>query len=519
MENKLIDGKLLVERIICYAKNFLSLNELDEVYVRNLLLGQFGLTAAAVNPHIDEDTIAKMQLPDEIFDDVKAYCLQNSLCEEGYEDIYATYIFGLVTPKPSEVNATAKQLREGMGAKEFCEYFYNLCIKNNYIRKSAIDKNIGWSFKDGDRQLEITINLSKPEKDNKDVAKLLTAPKDTTKYPLCALCRENEGYRGTLTHPARTNLRTISLELMGEKWFMQYSPYAYFYQHCILLSGDHTPMKVSKNTVEKLFDFIEYVPHYFVGSNADLPIVGGSILNHEHYQGGLHEMPMHKAKIARTFKYEAYPDVEIGLVNWYNTVIRISGYNRNSVADIAGEVIEGWKKYNDESVDVIGLEADGTRHNTCTTIARFLPDNRYSVDLILRNNRTSEQYPDGIFHAHPEYHNIKKEGIGLIEAMGLYILPARLKRQLGEIEQILITRDYQPEEVAKENHPLHVHKDMIDKLMHENPSVKDEAKAKEIVTSYVNEVCVNILKNTAVFKNDEKGVSALVGFLETVGIR
>lgn len=519
MENKLIDGKLLVEKIVCYAKNFLSLNELDEVYVRNLLLGQFGLTSAAVDPDIDEVAISKMELPDEIFDEVKAYALQQGLCEDGYEDVYATYVFGLVTPKPSEVNATAKQLREGMGAKEFCEYFYNLCIKNNYIRKSAIDKNIGWSFKDGDRQLEITINLSKPEKDNKDIAKLVSAPKDTTKYPLCLLCRENEGYRGTLTHPARTNLRTISLELMGEKWFMQYSPYAYFYQHCILLSGEHTPMKVSKNTVEKLFDFIEYVPHYFVGSNADLPIVGGSILNHEHYQGGLHEMPMHKAKISRTFTNADYPDVEIGLVNWYNTVIRISGYNRNSVAEVAGEVIDGWKKYNDESVDVIGLEADGTRHNTCTTIVRFLSDNRYSVDLILRNNRTNEQYPDGIFHAHPEYHNIKKEGIGLIEAMGLYILPARLKRQLGEIESILVSRDYNPEEVAKADHPLHVHKAMIDKLMAENPIVKDEAKAKEIVTAYVNDVCVNILKNTAVFKNDENGIAALVNFLESVNIK
>lgn len=522
MENgqvTLIDGKVLVEKIVCYAKNFLSLSELDETYTRNVLLGEFGLTAAAIDSDIDENAISKMELPDEIFNAVKDYARQNNLCDEGYEDIYATYIFGIITPKPSEVNAMAKQLREKMGAKAFCEYFYNLCIKNNYIRKSAIDKNIGWSFKDGDRELEITINLSKPEKDNKDIAKLVSAPKDTAKYPLCLLCHENEGYKGTLTHPARTNLRTISLELMGEQWYMQYSPYAYFYQHCILLSGEHTPMKVSKNTVEKLFDFIEFVPHYFIGSNADLPIVGGSILNHEHYQGGFHEMPMHKAGIKRTFKNEAYPDVEIGVVNWYNTVIRLSGYNRNSVAEIAGEIIDSWKKYNDETVDIIGLEENGTRHNTCTTIARFLPDNRYSLDLILRNNRTSEQYPDGIFHAHPEYHNIKKEGIGLIEAMGLYILPARLKRQLGEIENILITRDYNAEEVAKADNDLHVHKDMIEKLLAEHPVVKDEEKAKEIVTAYVNEVCVNILKNTAVFKNDEAGITALKNFLETVNIK
>ena len=513
------EGKLLVEKLVCYAKTFLSLGELDEVYTRNLLLGEFGLISAAVNPEIDTQAIANMQVPDELYNEVMAYAKANKLCEDGYEDIYATYIFGILTPKPSEVNATAIKLREQMSAKAFCEYFYNLCIKNNYIRKSAIDKNIGWEFKDGDRVLEITINLSKPEKDNKDIAKLVNAPKDDTKYPACLLCRENEGYRGTLTHPARTNLRTISMDLAGERWFMQYSPYAYFYQHCILLSGKHTPMKMDKNTVEKLFDFIELVPHYFIGSNSDLPIVGGSILNHEHYQGGLHVMPMHKAGLARVYSSAEYPDVEIGTVNWYNSVIRLSGYNRHTVTELAGKVIDSWKKYNDESVNVIGLDENGVRHNTCTAVARFLPDNRYSIDLILRNNRTDKTYPDGIFHAHPEYHNIKKEGIGLIEAMGLYILPARLKRQLAEIEDILVTRNCDFNELAKAENDLHVHKDMIEKLLAENPSVKDKAKAKEIVTAYVNKTCVEILKNTAVFKNDAVGVAAMNRFLQTVNVK
>lgn len=516
---KVNEGKVLVEKLIVYAKNFLSLNELDEVWTRNLLLGTFGLTSAAVGDCVDEQKIAKMQLPDELFADVESYALANGLCEEGYEDIYATYIFGLLTPKPSEVNATAMQLREKMSAKAFCEYFYNLCIKNNYIRKSAIDKNVGWECKDGDRTLEITINLSKPEKDNKDIAKLVGAPKDDTKYPSCLLCRENEGYRGTLTHPARTNLRTISVTLGGEQWYMQYSPYAYFYQHCILLSGNHTPMKMDKQTVEKLFDFIELVPHYFVGSNSDLPIVGGSILNHEHYQGGYHEMPMHKAGLARVYSCEEYPDIEIGVVNWYNSVIRLSGYNRHTITELAGKIIDSWKKYNDESVDVIGLDADGVRHNTCTTTVRFLSDNRYSVDLILRNNRTDKTYPDGIFHAHPEYHNIKKEGIGIIEAMGLYILPARLKRQLSEIEDILVAGTCDLTEIEKAEHPLHVHKDMIAKLLQENRSVKDKEKAKEIVTAYVNKVCVEILKNTAVFKNDAVGVAAMNRFLQTVNVK
>lgn len=516
----MINGKILVEKLIAYAKTFLYLAEIDEVYARNLLLGEFKLTSAEVNPTVDYEKISKMAVPDELFEEVMQYATENSLCDEGYEEIFATYIFGILTPKPSEINNTMRSLRESMGAKVACEYLYNISIKNNYIRKSAIDKNIGWEYKDGDRVLEITINLSKPEKDNKDIAKLVGAPKDTTKYPLCLLCRQNEGYRGTLTHPARTNLRTLAVELNGEKWYMQYSPYAYFHQHCILLSEQHVPMKMARDTVEKLFDFIEIAPHYFVGSNSDLPIVGGSILNHEHYQGGLHVMPMHKAKLLKQFKNEKYPDVEIGQVNWYNTAIRLSGYNRNTVADLAGNIIEAWKKYSDSSVDIIGVDEKGVRHNTCTTIVRFLPDNRYSVDLILRNNCTSEQYPDGIFHAHPQYHNIKKEGIGLIEAMGLYILPARLKRQLAEVQDLLTGKvKYVKEELDNPEHSLHVHRDMVAELIAKHPNVRDDQKAKDIVTAYVNNVCVEILKNTAVFKQDEKGKLALTRFLATLEIR
>ncbi|MBQ7408810.1 MAG: UDP-glucose--hexose-1-phosphate uridylyltransferase [Clostridia bacterium] len=515
----MINGKLLVEKLIVYAQNFLYLSEYDVVYTRNLLLGQFNLISAEINPEVDYAKIASMTIPDELFNEVMQYASENKLCEEGYEEVYATYIFGLISPKPSEVNMMMRSLREKMGAKYACEYLYNLSIKNNYIRKSAIDKNIGWEYKDGDRMLEITINLSKPEKDNKDIAKLVSAPKDTTKYPLCLLCRQNEGYKGTLTHPARTNLRIFSVDLGGEKWYMQYSPYAYFYQHCILLSNDHVPMKISRKTVEKLFDFIELVPHYFAGSNSDLPIVGGSILNHEHYQGGYHEMPMHKAKIARYCKHDGYPDVEIGIVNWYNTTIRLSGYNRNTVAELAGAIIDGWRKYSDPSVDIIGIDENGVNHSTCTVITRFLPDNRYSVDLILRNNCTSEKYPDGIFHAHPEYHNIKKEGIGLIEAMGLYILPARLKRQLAEIQEILVGRAvYSPIDLSNPDNSLYVHRDMIAQLIKENPDLTDDKKAKEVIDEYVNRVCVNILKNTAVFKQDEQGVRALNKFLASVQI-
>ncbi len=514
----MIDGKILVEKLVEYAKDFLYLSEYDDTYIRNILLGEFGLTAAAVDYTVDKNAIAAMAVPDELFNDVMTYAQENSLCENGYEEIFATYIFGLISPMPSEVNRQMRTLREKISAKAACEYLYELGIKNNYIRKTAIDKNIGWEYKDGNRTLEITINLSKPEKDNKDIAKLVSAPKDTTKYPLCLLCHENEGYRGTLTHPARTNLRTFRMTLGGETWYMQYSPYAYFFQHCIVFSSNHTPMRITRRTVEKLFDFIEYVPHYFVGSNSDLPIVGGSILNHEHYQGGLHQLPMHKAGNLRTFRHESYPDVEIAQVDWYNSVIRLSGFNRNTVSELAGEVIEGWKRYSNESVDIIA-EEDGVRHNTCTTIARFLPDNRYSVDIILRNNRTNEEYPDGIFHAHPEYHNIKKEGIGLIEAMGMFILPARLKRQLGEIAQIMCGKTpYDKDAIADSSHSLYVHRDMIAKLMARG-TVRDEKTANRLITDYVNDVCVHILENTAVFKADNDGKVAFNRFLQSLGIK
>ena len=300
---------------------------------------------------------------------------------------------------------------------------------------------------------------------------------------------------------------------------MQYSPYLYFDEHCILFSKKHTPMCISGATIERLFDFIELFPAYFVGSNSDLPIVGGSILNHEHYQGGKHVMPLHKAKAYETYKCDKYPDTSVEVVDFYNSVVRISGFNRNTVQALATEVIEKWRDYTDESVLIIADE-NGVKHNTVTPIARFLSDSRYCVELILRNNITTEEYPDGVYHAHPEYHNIKKEGIGLIEAMGLYILPARLKRQFGAIADILAHKvEYKPEEKAEESHDLFVHKDMIAYLIKKHPRVKDLKKANAYITEYVNDVCSKILYNTSVFAKDSKGVLAFNKFLATCGIK
>ncbi|MBQ7642648.1 MAG: UDP-glucose--hexose-1-phosphate uridylyltransferase [Clostridia bacterium] len=510
----MIDGKLLTEKLVAYAKAFLYLNELDEVYLRNTLLVHFKL-ATPLKKIPDLDYIKEMSVPDVLVNEIKEYALENNIAEDDVQaTLFASFIMGVLTQKPSEINQTFKYLREKMGAQAACDYLYNVCVMNNYVQKTAISKNIGWVHNDGDNALEITINLSKPEKDNKDIAKLVSAPKTTDKYPPCALCKENEGYLGGYNHPPRANLRTVTLTLGGEKWLLQYSPYAYFDEHCIVLNTEHTPMKMDKSTVNKLLDFIELFPNYFVGSNSDLPIVGGSILNHEHYQGGKHLMPMHKAKPLYNLTSAKFPDIEISVLNWYNSAIRLSGYNRNTLSELGGEIIEGWKNYSDESVGIVNGKEE--RHNTCTTMARYLTDGKFCLEIILRNNYTNETFPDGVFHAHPEYHNIKKEGIGLIEAMGLYILPGRLKKQLEEISAIIC------KEAPFKNDPsdpMFVHKDMIEKLMKNNPGLSDRQRADEVIRDYVNEVCVAILYNTAVFKKDEAGVLAMRRFLLSLEIK
>lgn len=516
----MIDGKLLIEKLIEYSKVFLHLNSLDEIYIRNTLLREFKLTEP-LDEIPDLSFIKKMTVPDELYNEVKTYALENGLSVEAYLDTYATYIFGVLTPRPSEVNTAFKTIKEQFGALQACSYLYDMSIMNNYIQKTAISRNILWQAKDGNNVLEITINLSKPEKDNKEIAKLLQKnPASAKKYPKCLLCKENEGYLGTLTHPARSNLRTISINLADEKWYLQYSPYAYFEEHCIMFNDKHIPMRIDRNTIVKLLNFVDYLPNYMAGSNADLPIVGGSILNHEHYQGGKHLMPMHHAGIAKKYVCEEYPDVEVGLLDWYNTVIHLTGINRASVCALAGDVIEKWEAYSDEENQIFNMGSDNVRHNTITPIVRKLPDGRYCVDLILRNNMTSEQYPDGIYHAHPEYHNIKKEGIGLIEAMGLFILPGRLKKQLAMIQEMLVKRDtYNYEELCNPENYLYVHRDMIKSLVEKNPSVSSMEKAEKITTDYINNVCKNILLNTSVYAKDEKGMLALGNFLKTLNIK
>jgi len=511
----MVNGKILVEQLLRYAEKFLHLEVRDEIYFRNLLLREFNLDEPNEET-IDLSFIDNLTVPDQIVCDLEKFALENNLVEEGKENLYSTYIFGLLSPLPSKVNETFYRIKEKEGIEKACEYFYNLSVKNNYVQKTAIERNLKWEYPDGDKFLEITVNLSKPEKDNKEIAKLLTAPKKA-KYPACLLCKENEGFAGTLTHPARENIRTISLKLGGEDWFVQYSPYAYYNEHMIAISNKHAPMHIAEDTVCKVLDFVDFFPNYMIGSNAALPIIGGSILNHEHFQGGEHLMPMHKAPVKKYFNSEKYPTVKVGIVDWYNSVVRLESEDRESIRLFATDIIKAWEVYTDEKCDIFAKTLD-VKHNSLSPVCRKVK-NTYIIDMILRNNRTSEEYPDGIFHAHPEYHKIKKEGIGLIEAMGLFILPGRLKKQLYMIAEILCGQvPYDEKAIFNKENYLFAHRDMIKELMQGGLS-KDIEDAQKRVEEKVNVTCKNILLNTAVFKPDDNGEQGFVRFLNSLNIK
>ena len=511
----MIDGKILTEKLLRYAQKFLHLKARDVIYMRNLLLREFKLDEPAEDAG-DLSFIDTLDVPDVIVSELEAYAVENGLIQEGLENLYSTYIMGILSPLPSRVNETFYKIKEEQGIEKACEYFYDLSIKNNYVQKTAIGRNLKWEYQDGDKYLEITVNLSKPEKDNKEIAKLLTAPKKA-KYPACFLCKENEGFEGTATHPARENIRTISLTMGGEPWFVQYSPYAYYNEHMIAISEKHTPMHIAADTVDKVLDFVDFFPNYMIGSNASLPIIGGSILNHEHFQGGEHLMPMHHAPVKKAFSAKGFDDVKVGIVDWYNSVIRLESKNRDSIKKLAVKIIESWEKYTDESCTIFA-ETDGVRHNSLSPVCR-IKDGVYVMDMILRNNLTSEEYPDGIFHAHPEYHNIKKEGIGLIEAMGLFILPGRLKKQLNMIAEILCGIEaYDETALNDSSNYLYAHRFMIKELIGKGLA-KDMDEANARVTDKVNDVCRNILFNTAVFKPDDNGKKGFEKFLAVNDIK
>lgn len=499
-----------VNNFMAYAKAHLRLRDEDFLFCKNAVMNLLDLHEVK-DSEVNLEVVVNADVPDSYVKPLSDYAIEKGLVAELDRALFETALLGAVTPMPSQVDDYFKSDVELYGKRQALLNLYDLGIKSNYIKLSDVRRNIYWKHGGKKCDIEITINLSKPEKDNKEIARLKNAP--ATGYPKCMLCEENVGYKGRLGFPARQTLRYVPITLAGEEWNMQYSPYMYYDEHCIIFAKKHSPMTMNRSTFKKLLEFTKIFPDYIAGSNACLPIVGGSILSHEHYQGGGHLMPVHFTEPRWEFTHDDYKGVTVTVQEWYNSDVRLSGKNIDDIVSLADYIHEFWKEYTDEGVDIVAHTTDD--HNAVTPIARKVGD-IYTLDMLLRNNRTDETYPDGIFHAHPEYHNIKKEGIGLIEAMGLFILPGRLKKEFDLIAEVLqnkATPDY------SEGSPLIKHKAMIEDLLATYPSALAEDEAYEAIRRYVGEVCEKILSNTAVFKDDGKGRDAFLRFMEKAGFR
>lgn len=489
-----------IKSLTVYAEREKLIEKDDEIFTINKILEALSLDEfkdCGADENADLQSILKVILD---------YACENGLCENSvvFRDLFDTKIMGLLIPRPSEV---IKKFNEEYKKSplDATEYYYNLSKKSDYIREYRIKNDMKWVTKTEYGDIDITINLSKPEKDPKAIAAALTMKKSA--YPDCMLCKENEGYSGRVNHPARQNHRIIPLEIEGEKWFLQYSPYVYYNEHCIVLNSLHTPMKIDEKAFRKLFAFVKYLPHYFVGSNADLPIVGGSILTHEHFQGGNYEFAMAKAPVETKIVFKDYPEIEAGIVKWPMSVIRLRGDNTDDLCALSGKILAKWRSYTDEDAFIFA-ETNGTPHNTVTPIARF-KNGKYEIDLVLRNNITTGEYPDGYYHPHPEYHHIKKENIGLIEVMGLAVLPSRLKAEMQELEKAMVNG-----EKIEDNELIAKHAEWAYEIMKNRTVNKDNCG--DVLKDEIGKVFSAILEQCGVFERSEKGKKQFLKFTENI---
>lgn len=507
-----------IEQLVRFGLRQGLLQPLDADSARNALLDLFGFA----QPYEGEPAGEAPENVAELLEPLLDYGFAIGLIPDNtatYRDLLDARIMGHLMPRPSETAANFGRMAQERGVKAATDAFYRLNIDSNYIRMDRIASNKYWLQPTPYGDLEITINLSKPEKDPKEIALLKSLPK--TGYPKCLLCKENVGYAGRPDHPARQNLRVLPLQLRGEEWFFQYSPYVYYNEHSIVFKGRHEPMRISDATFERLLDFVEQFPHYFIGSNADLPIVGGSILSHDHFQAGRHRFPMEKAPVEAEYTHPENPGIRYGIVRWPMSVIRLSGTGKGALLKAAGEILEAWRSYSDYEADIAAFSDEGgvrTPHNTITPIARMRDNGVYELDLVLRNNRTSTEHPDGIFHPHRELHHIKKENIGLIEVMGLAVLPGRLKNELEQIAAYLSgSAAYDPGALADGAHPLHQHADWIARLMEEYGASLSPEEALAAVENGAGAKFLDVLQDSGVFKRTEAGAQALRRFMLALG--
>ena len=476
----------------------------DKAYAANRMLALLGLREFEPQP-VEEE----LHTPVEPLERLCQFAAEAGLIEPDTRDgrdQFDTELMNCLMPRPSQVVREFYSLYE-KDKQAATDYYYQLARSSNYIRVDRIEKDRMWTAPTPYGDLVITINLSKPEKDPKAIAAAKNAPQSG--YPKCALCRENEGYLGSANQAARGNHRLIPLELGGEPWFLQYSPYVYYNEHCIVLSHEHRPMKVSRQSISRLLEFVTFLPHYFVGSNADLPIVGGSILTHDHFQGGRYEFPMAKAPIREKVCFPGFEDVEAGIVHWPMSVIRLRGKEAQRLVDLADKILTAWREYSDESAEILAY-TEGTPHNTITPIARRRGED-YELDLVLRNNRTTPEHPLGLFHPHAEYHHIKKENIGLIEVMGLAILPPRLLTETGLLEQALKNPAQAQEIMARPE--MEKHQAWYEELKAAGAGEGDTQRA---IQESIGVIFGKILGNAGVYKDTEEGREAFRRFCSSL---
>lgn len=472
------------------------IDDIDKIYVTNRLVDLLGKESIQLTK-----PSKKLSSSLTLLDDMINYAVSEKLIEDlpSAKDVYGAKLMNTITPFPSEVNRTFWEAYK-VGPKKATDLYFELSKQTNYIKTREIANNIEYTHKTEFGDLEITINLSKPEKDPKEIAK---ARQQSARYPDCALCMENEGYEGHLTHPGRANHRIIRMGVNGEEWGFQYSPYAYYNEHAIFLSSEHREMNVGIQAIGNLLDILTTLPHYFVGSNAGLPIVGGSILSHDHYQGGRYTFPLEKAEAEYTFELPDYSGVRASVIKWPMSVVRLSASDKEELIKAADLVMTRWEQYSDQSVGLYAA-TNGTPHNAVTPIARRKGKD-FELDLVLRNNRTSKEFPDGIFHPHPPVQHIKKENIGLIEVMGLAILPPRLKAELKEVRQYLLN---------EQNDISSIHLEWANRIKEAHTVTEERVDA--IIEEAVGEVFLQVLKDAGVFKRDEAGQSAFKQFIMTL---
>ena len=489
-----------IDSLVAYAMNTGLTEPEDHVVVVNRLLDLLRLDDYAPTDEL------LMEDLEEILAGILDYAVAKGLCDDGItaKAIFDTRIMGALTPMPREVIRTFRE-KYAQDPVAATDWYYKLSCDTDYIRRYRIAKDMRWKYDSEYGEIDITINLSKPEKDPKAIAAAKNAPQ--AGYPKCQLCRENEGYAGRMNHPARGNHRIIPITVTGQDWCLQYSPYVYYNEHCIVFNSQHVPMKIDRSAFEKLLDFVAAFPHYFVGSNADLPIVGGSILSHEHFQGGHYTFAMETAPVETALTFAGFEDIAAGIVKWPMSVIRLRGSDKVRLAELADKILLAWRGYSDETVGVVAF-SDGEPHNTITPIARRRGDD-YELDLVLRCNITTDAHPLGLFHPHADKHHIKKENIGLIEVMGLAVLPSRLKKELADLRlAILADSDLRADEV------LGKHADWVEELKTRYTFTEENAEA--ILLRETGRVFAAVLEDAGVYKRDDEGKAAFLRFVDSV---